>query len=120
LPTWHGSARAVWCSASRTALDTPAESVANNFAGLFSRWFGAPIVRVCFASPATADASLRAIAAHFGPASEALNEALDRLPTNPGDWSYAQPFFYLGWAPDWKTNALTRTSATPCPPFQGP
>lgn len=28
---------------------------------------------------------------------EELNAHLDRLPRNPGDWRYAQPFFYLGW-----------------------
>lgn len=57
-------------------LDTPVERFSNNFAGLFSRWFGAPIVPVCFASPGATDASLRAIAAHFGPRVRARTERI--------------------------------------------
>jgi len=48
-------------------LGASPEQFSGGYAGLLNRWFGAPIVPVCFASPAATDASLRAIAARLGP-----------------------------------------------------
>ncbi|WP_244406176.1 nitrogenase component 1 [Methylocella silvestris] len=49
------------------SLDAPPDRFFGGFAGLLNQWFGTPIQPACFAGPAATDASLRAIAAHFGP-----------------------------------------------------
>jgi len=51
----------------RDSLEGPVPHLTSGYAGLLNRWFGIPIESACFASPSATDASLRAIAAHFGP-----------------------------------------------------